>query len=288
MSIESSSRDPGQLNRETRQLWELKANFWDERMGEGNRFQRVLVGPASERLLGIRRGEVALDLACGNGVMSRRLARLGATVVAIDFSATLLERARARTTEHADRVEYVLADATDEAQLLALGEERFDAAVCNMALHDIADIGPLLRALPRLLRPGGRFVFSVPHPAFNFPAGSKLALEEEDREGGLVEVRSVKVSNYLRVPPAKGAGMPGEPVPHYYFHRPLHVLLGACFAAGFALDGLEEPAFGPEDQAGRPLGWASFKDIPPILVARLRPAGTRPGCQDERDSAGAG
>ncbi len=261
------------LTEETQQIWDSKAAFWDERMGEGNQFQRVLVGPASERLLQVQAGEVVLDVACGNGVFSRRLAQLGAHVVATDFSPTFLERAKARATEHMDRIEYVLADATDEAQLLALGEQRFDAAVCNMALQDMTVIEPLLHALTRLLKPCGRFVFSAPHPAFNVPAGSRLALEEEDRAGELVEVFYVKVSNYLRVPPTKGAGMPGEPAPHFYFHRPLNVLLGACFAAGFVLDALEEPAFGADDRAGRPLGWANFKDIPPVIVARLRLVG---------------
>lgn len=273
MDTEGTHADLHALTRETQQIWDRKAAFWDERMGEGNQFQRVLVGPASERLLEVRPGEGVLDVACGNGVFSRRLAHLGAHVVATDFSPTFLERARARTTEHADRIEYILVDATDEAQLLALGEGRFDAAVCNMALQDMTMIEPLVHSLPKLLRPGGRFVFSVPHPAFNVPGGSKLALEEEDHAGELVEVYYVKVSNYLRVPPTKGAGMPGEPAPHYYFHRPLSVLLGACFAAGFVLDALEEPAFGPEDRAGRPLGWANYKDIPPVLVARLRRAG---------------
>jgi hypothetical protein len=64
-------------------------------------------------------------------------------------------------------------------------------------------------------------------------------------------------------------------VPHPYFHRPLSRLLGAGFAAGFVLDGLEEPAFGPDDRAGRPLGWANFKTVPPVLAARLRPARPR-------------
>lgn len=49
------------------------------------------------------------------------------------------------------------------------------------------------------------------------------------------------------------------------------MLLGACFAAGFVLDGLEEPAFGPEDRGGRPLSWLNYTEIPPVLVARLRP-----------------
>jgi 2-polyprenyl-3-methyl-5-hydroxy-6-metoxy-1,4-benzoquinol methylase len=275
MSMNATPDDLQALTKQTQQIWDRKAAYWDEQMGEGNQFQRVLVGPASERLLAIRPGEVVLDVACGNGVFSRRLAHLGARVVATDFSPVFLERARARTAAHADRIDYVLADATDAAQLLGLGEQRFDAAVCNMALQDMTMIEPLLYALTRLLKPTGRFVFSVPHPAFNIPAGSTLALEEEDRTGELVEVYSVKVSNYLRVPPSLGVGMPGEPVAHYYFHRPLGVLLGACFAAGFVLDGLDEPAFGREDRAGRPLGWANYKDIPPVLVARVRPTRER-------------
>jgi len=257
---------------ETRRIWDLKAPAWDARMGEGNAFQRVLVGPAAERLLAIRPEETVLDVACGNGVFSRRLAALGARVVATDFTARFLELARARSTAPAGRIEYRQVDATDAAQLLALGEGRFDAAVCNMVLQDMPAVEPLLGALARLLTPAGRFVFTVPHPAFNYPGGTRLTLEEDDVEGRLVETYSVRVSNYLAVPPVKGAGMPGESAPHHYFHRPLCRLLGAGFAAGFVMDGLEEPAFGAEDRAGRPLGWANFTTIPPVLAVRLRRA----------------
>ena len=38
------------------------AEFWDERMGEGNQFQRMLVGPATERLLELRDGERVLEI----------------------------------------------------------------------------------------------------------------------------------------------------------------------------------------------------------------------------------
>src|SRR5918999_1154401 len=156
----SDQSDQGrELVAETQAVWDAKAAFWDERMGEGNAFQRVLIGPASERLLAVRPDEVVLDVACGNGVFARRLAQLGARVVATDFSARFLELARARATEHADRIEYRLADATDEDQLRALGPGRFDAAVCNQALMDMPVIEPLLRALAKLVKPTGRFVF---------------------------------------------------------------------------------------------------------------------------------
>src|SRR2546428_4471796 len=107
------SMDINDLNQKTQEAWNQNAAFWDEKMGEGNLFQRVLVGPTSERLLDLKPGEVVLEIACGNGVFARRMAQLGARVIATDFSEQLLERARARTTEHADRIEYRLIDATD-------------------------------------------------------------------------------------------------------------------------------------------------------------------------------
>lgn len=116
---------PTDLNEETRTIWDHNAAFWDDRMGDGNDFQRILTGPASERLLNLQAGETVLEIACGNGVFSRRMAQLGVHVVATDFSEQLLERARAHTTEYADRIEYRLLDATREDQIVALGQQHY-------------------------------------------------------------------------------------------------------------------------------------------------------------------
>src|SRR5947209_19955667 len=121
MTAENTSQ-PVDLNEETRSIWDQNASFWDDRMGEGNDFQRILIGPASERLLNLQPGETMLEIACGNGVFARRMAQLGVHVIATDFSSQLLERARARATEHPDGIEYRLLDATRADQIVALGQ----------------------------------------------------------------------------------------------------------------------------------------------------------------------
>ncbi len=262
---------------ETRAAWEANAAFWDERMGEGNDFFELLVWPATERLLELQPNERVLDVACGNGLATRRLARRGARVVAFDFAGELIARARARTSEDwADRITYHVLDATDEVALLALGERAFDAAVCNMALFDMAEIDPLLRALARLLRPGGRFVFSVLHPCFNNPYMFRTA-DEEDHDGKIILRYAVKVYGYLTAGMRRALAMRGQPQAQWVFHRPLQELFGSAFQAGMVCDGLIESAFPPDVPAGgSPLGWSGkFSEIPPVLVARLRlPAAT--------------
>ncbi len=259
----------GKLAADVQAIWNGNAVFWDDYFGEGNNFQKMLIGPATERLLQLRPGERVLDAACGNGAFARRMAELGARVVAFDVSEVFLERARARSAEFGARIEYHHLDATDEAALLALGEGRFDAAVCSMALMDMPAVEPLFRAVRRLLKPGGRFVFSLTHPCFNNLYMRKV-VEEEDRDGELVTTYALKLVGYIKPRTGKGLGIVGQPLPQYYFDRPLSVLLGACFAAGFVVDGLEEPVFPGEVQPNRPFSWANYKDFPPALVARLR------------------
>jgi 2-polyprenyl-3-methyl-5-hydroxy-6-metoxy-1,4-benzoquinol methylase len=258
-----------ELNEHARRAWNENATFWNDRMGEGNDFFQMLLWPAVERLLGASPGDRILDVACGNGVASRRLANAGASVVGIDFSARLIELAKSNDSR--TPIEYRVIDATDHEALLGLGEGAFAGAVCNMALMDIADIEPLMRALSRILRPGGALVFTVLHPCFNNPAAVQMA-EVEYLDEGAVTKYSVKVSRYLSPYEQLGLAMTGQPVPHPYFHRSLESLLAPALRAGLVLDALEERAF-PPDHVGRnvPVCWdGRFSEIPPVLVARLR------------------
>ena len=264
--------DLHQANQETQAAWNANAAYWDNRMGDtGNDFVNELIWPAVTRLLALQPGERVLDIACGNGLYARRLAALGAEVVAFDFAQAMIDHAAQYSTEHASRITYHALDATDETALLTLGEGQFDAAICNMALMDMAEIDPLLRALTRLLKPQGRFVFSITHPCFNQTRAVHVG-EMEDKEGKIVTSYAIKLRGYMTPNVARGAAIAGQPQPQLYFDRPLHLLLGAGFAAGFVVDALEERAFAPDNQPGRnPLAWnGNFSEFPPVLVVRMR------------------
>jgi 2-polyprenyl-3-methyl-5-hydroxy-6-metoxy-1,4-benzoquinol methylase len=261
-----TSDDIERYRDETREVWNRNAEYWDARMATPNDWHATLVRPPVEHLLALRPGETILEIGAGNGLFSRRLAELEAEVVAIDVSDRLVALAGARNA-HA-RIDYRVVDATDEEALLALGEGRFDAAVSTMVLMDMPTLEPLARALVRLLKPNGRFVFASAHPCFN-TTGISLAAEMEDQEGNLVIHRSIKVRRYLDLRPAKGAALAGQPVPQYYFDRPFHALLGPFFAAGLAMNALVEPAFSPQPGAGT-FSWASYPQFPPVVVGRLQ------------------
>lgn len=187
------------------------AEWWDDAIGDGNATQDLLVEPVQERLLELNEGETVLDIACGAGRFTRRMAGKGVQIVAFDHSERFIARAKERTgPELAERVEYHVLSADDSDALLALGERRFDAAVGTMALMDMARIKPLLSVLPRLLAVEGRFVFSVTHPVFN-SGDARLVAELVRSDRTFVTELSIKITDYLTPRMQRDVGIRGQP-----------------------------------------------------------------------------
>ncbi len=266
--MSDKNHSPDELNAVSREAWDSNARVWDAKMAEsGNDFFNVLCWPVMVGMLNLPRGQRILDVACGNGLTSRKLHELGAQVTAFDFSANLVEIARQRT--HGSRIDYRVLDATDESALLALGEQNFDSAFSNMALFDMPQIEPLFRALSRLLKPGGVFVFSITHPAFNNPSCNMLVEEWDD---GSIQTRyAIKTSKYITPFHSAGLALRNQPKPQLYFHRPLEAYFKAAFTHGFIVDDFAERAFPPEIPQTTPLGWGgNFSELPPVAIFRVR------------------
>ena len=272
------STDFPEDNADSLAAWTANAAFWDEAQGdEGNFWQRELVFPTTLELLESLSAESrpVLELACGNGAFARLLAKRGLRVLASDASRAMVDRAVARTegTEGEQLIRWRVVDAANPDDLKYIPEYPYSAAVCNMALMDIAAIEPLFNALPRLLQPWAPFVFSVLHPAFNQGPASSLFMERRETEAGeLVVERGVRVAGYLEPRRQDGVAVVGQPVLQPYFHRPIEALLAPAFKRGWVLDALREPSFGdsPDPDDADRFTWDNLPEIPPILVVRLR------------------
>ena len=85
--------------------WEINADPWDVSMGDkSNAFHRTIIRPHTEELLDIRRGNYVLDIACGTGFFSERLAEKGSEVVAFDFSENMINYARKRRQAYCNSI----------------------------------------------------------------------------------------------------------------------------------------------------------------------------------------
>jgi len=97
------------------------------------------------------------------GYNTRILARKGRGVVGVDFSQELIEFARRREAKEKLGIRYYVLDAKD---IKMFQNNHFDLVTCFMALQDIEDYKKAITEVARVLKDGGRFIFSVPHPCF--------------------------------------------------------------------------------------------------------------------------
>jgi SAM-dependent methyltransferase len=124
------------------------AQTWDaEAYGQNGAFVHELAGGALE-WLAMRPGERILDLGCGDGQLTARIAAIATNVIGVDASPQMAAAARARGI-HVDEA---------QAESLPYADRTFDAVFSNAALHWVRGQDAMLAEVHRVLKPGGRFV----------------------------------------------------------------------------------------------------------------------------------
>lgn len=145
-------------------VWDVAAEGWVDFVRTGkDHYRDGLNNPAFFRLIGSVKGKEVLDLACGEGYNTRILARKGAKVTGIDHSKKLIDLAEIEERRERLGNRYYRMDAS---RLKGISDNSFDLVTCFMALQDVEDYEGAVAEASRVLKRGGRFVFSIPHPCF--------------------------------------------------------------------------------------------------------------------------
>jgi len=190
------------------------------------------------RLAAPAEGEKLVDIGCGHGVLSRPVRQAGAAYTGVDFSGRLIEAARRGAVKGA---RFLHADARRLTGLPGLEAGSHDVAVFMLSLQDMDPLEEVIAEAAAVLRPGGRLVIFMLHPAFRVPRGSGWGYDENRK------LRYRRIDHYLEqlAVPMKAfaeAGRAGQRGTTWSFHRPLADYFGALFRGGLVIDAFEELA----------------------------------------------
>lgn len=204
--------------------------------------ERTVSMRAITHLLGSVGNREVLDLACDDGSLSRWLASHGSKVTAIDNSIGPIETARIYEEQNPLGISYLVGDPED---LYMMDDSAFDDIVCNLSMGRIENLAAVIAEIARIIKLGGRFIFSVPHPCFDL-----RAFGEERKAPG--------TDNYF----AEGVrtGVYGSAR-----HRTLASYINAVAARGFTVRRVLEPGAEDRDIIDNP-GIEVWRKSPVVLV----------------------
>ena len=252
-SIERRTASADESRRASRSWWDAQADDYQAEHGAFLGDARFVWGPegldeADAQLLGPVAGRRVLEIGAGAAQCSRWLAHQGAEVVALDLSYAQLAHSRRLDSAlpeggRADEgVPLVQADACS----LPFVAGSFDLA-CSAygALPFVADAVAVHREAARVLRPGGRWVFSVTHPV-------RWAFPDVPGRAGLKVSRS-----YFDRTPYVETDAAGE-VAYVEHHRTIGDQVRALAAAGLTLVDIVEPEW-PESNQQVWGGWSPLR-----------------------------
>jgi SAM-dependent methyltransferase len=222
--------------------WDREAKLWATvTRAKTDVFREGLSLPAFLDVLGDVRGKKVLDIACGEGSVTRELARRGAKVTAVDLSPAMIELAAEEEAKEPLGIDYRVGNSSN---LKAMADGSFDVVACFMAIMDIAAVENTFLEAARVMKRNGRFVFNVLHPCFQ-PRVAHWVYEEgapcDDASRLYFAVDRYfdrgSIEENLTI-----SGLSPEPIylTRIRFHRTLEDYVRALRAAGLTLHDLRE------------------------------------------------
>lgn len=242
--------------------WGHVAEWYKELLERGKgTYQHDIILPHLLRLLGIKKGERILDLGCGPGFFVREFARAGAAVTGVDISPELIKIANSyKEKQRTENVDFHVASADSTS---FIKDKTMDTVTLVLAIQNIQNMASVFAETGRVLKPSGRMMVVMNHPAFRIPKASGWGFDEEK----MVQYR--RIEKYLSESKVAIQMHPGEDPDEVTasFHRPLQLYFKALHKAGFAVTRLEEWESNRQGPKGRKFAASerARKEIPLFL-----------------------
>jgi ubiquinone/menaquinone biosynthesis C-methylase UbiE len=213
--------------------WDAVAYWYDGWVGEaGSEYHREVAVPVLIDLLAPQSGEHILDVGAGQGVLAPYIARSGARYTGVDASPRLIKLARQR---HGKQGSFLVGDARNLSALSELHEGEFDGITFLLSIQDMDPLDAVLRSAAWALKPGGRVVLLLTHPAFRIPRQSGWGWDE----GRKLHFR--RVDSYLTPLAVPMKSLSGKAkAATRSFHRPLGAYVNALADAGLLVEQMDE------------------------------------------------
>jgi len=224
---------------EAMQCWDDAAEEFAGRFKRNEEFfHKHIINPTLLNLLGDVKGKAVLDVACGEGHFSRKLAEQAKSdiqITGIDASKKLIDIAQKKNEPFSHCIRFLTGDAS---RLDGLPSNSFDVAICNMALMFIKRYEETIQEVARVLKPQGSFVFSLLHPCFLTPGSGWILEDSPDEKGKRI---GWKTDNYHLGLVYHGVMVECDTKETYYFCRTLEDYFRALRKGGFVVEDLREP-----------------------------------------------
>lgn len=241
--------------------WGGVASWYDEKIKEDKSFQTSLIWPNLERLIDFKSTDEVLDLACGSGFFSHKIAPKVKKIVGIDIGSELIEIAKSVNVTNS---EFYVANAE---KIDFLPNNSFDKSLIILAIQNIENINQVFEHLKNKIKNNGKLYLVLNHPAFRIPKQSEWQWNEDENE----QVRVIK--SYLSEQKNTIDMYPGQKKQDYTvsFHRPLQSYFKQFYKTGFAVTRMEEWISNrPYDNGAKTLALEkSRKEIPLFMFLEL-------------------
>ena len=245
---------------ETEDLYDSNAKSWTRRAP--NSISDFTGRPPVFELCGPVDGHRVLDLGCGEGYCTREMAaRGGVPVLGIDLSAKMIEQATKQEAEHPLGIEYRQGD----VRALDLPDASFDLvlAVFVFSYVGVADMTRAFHEVKRVLAPGGRFVFSIPHPSLPFVRPCEPPFFFDAAGAGYFSGTDTRYEGEIGC-------VDGTVLPVQLVHKPLERYFAALAEAGFTtMPTVRELRVEEAHVEAHPELFAPLVDVPLHMAFRL-------------------